>query len=566
MMNFTRFSLFSMAVLGAMFFSACKETPEPRTLADNTTQSDSKIKAKVRKVLGETDLMRKDSDKWSRLRFGQLLSEKDRIRTAAESEAMMSVNDGTSLWIAELSDVTLDVEIFDSLRHDVSVNVTSGGVFFDVQKQQGRTIKFNTGVATAAIRGTVGFVIAREGQMVTSLKEGLVDVNSRAGATGNVHENQTLLVGKDGVIKNLNLKSSGSRALSMVLANVDIFGVGPHADSLEQALQAFDDDYATRQEEFKKKLNFRANPIPDTVLFPNVTLQARVNPGVLITVMGETDTVPENGIYQRTVEWEEGTYGKKRFVVTCSDGDVEVKCFTWDAVYSNPQPAEEPAADTVAAANDAAVDSTVAASAEKEAAEKEAAAKAAAEKAAAEKAAADKAAKDKAKADKAKADAAEKSAAEKKVEEKKTSKAVNATVKLVGGKTEKKHLDPPANEYKTTLKFSLAGITDADLSEIASVAVKHGGEVVKSFTDVNGLTYEVPLSIGLNTRSKYDIEVTLKNGKKIRTSKTYEVYCFRRNHMGKARNCVQYDKVEGGGCDPSHAEEYEAVKDQLKDE
>ena len=558
MMNFTRFSLFSMAVLGAMFFSACKETPDTRTLADSSTQSDSKIKAKVRKVLGETELMRKDSDKWSKLRYGQLLAEKDRIRTGAESEAVMSVNDGTSLWIAELSDVTLDVEIFDSLRHDVSVNVTNGGVFFDVQKQQGRTIKFNTGVATAAIRGTVGFVYAREGQMVTSLKEGLVGVNSLAGATGDVHENQTLLVGKDGVIKNLNLRSSGTRALSMVLANVDIFGVGPHADSLEQALQAFDNDYAARQDEFKKKLNFRANPIPDTVLFPNVTLQARVNPGVLVTVMGETDTVPENGIYQRTVEWEEGTYGKKRFLVTCSDGDVEVNCFTWDAVYSNPQPA----GDTVV------VDS--AAATEKTPAVDSAEIKAAAQKASAEKAFAEKAAQGKTLKNKAKdvevMKAVDNNLGQAEPTEKKSSKNVKVSVKLAGSLTEKKHLDPPANEYKTKLKFSLAGITNADLSEIASVAVKHDGEVIQSFTDVSGLTYEVPLSIGLNTIAKYDIEVTMKNGKKVRTSKTYEVFCLRRNHMGKARNCVQYDKVEGGGCDPSHAEEYEAVKDQLKEE
>ena len=143
---------------------------------------------------------------------------------------------------------------------------------------------------------------------------------------------------------------------------------------------------------------------------------------------------------------------------------------------------------------------------------------------------------------------------------------MNVSVKVVGGKTERKHLDPPANEYKANLKFSLAGLTDADLSEIASVTVKRKGEVVQSFNNISGLNYEVPVSIELNTIAKYDIEVALKNGKKVRTTKTYEVFCFRRNHMGKARNCVQYDKVEGGGCDPSHAEEYEAVKGQLKED
>ena len=143
---------------------------------------------------------------------------------------------------------------------------------------------------------------------------------------------------------------------------------------------------------------------------------------------------------------------------------------------------------------------------------------------------------------------------------------MNVSVKLVGGKTERKHLDPPANEYKTKLKFSLGGITDADISEIASVTVKRKGEVVESFNNVSALTYEVPVSIDLNTIAKFDIEIALKSGKKIRMTKTYEVFCERRNHMGKARNCVQYDKVDGGGCDDSHEEEYEAAKSKLKED
>jgi hypothetical protein len=283
-------------------------------------------------------------------------------------------------------------------------------------------------------------------------------------------------------------------------------------------------------------------------MLPSVTLQARVNPGIVVTVMGESDTVPESGIYQRTVEWADDSYGPKRFSVTCSEGDIEIECFTWKSNYT---PASKPAGDDASADSAARADSIAAA---------EAAAAAAAEAAAAEKAAAEKAAGKNAAGKKA--DQADASAAN----EKKTTKSVNVSLKLVGGKTERKHLDPPAPEYKTNLKFSLAGITDADISEIASVTVKRKGEVVQSFNNVSALTYEVPVSIDLNTIAKFDIEIALKNGKKIRTTKTYEVFCFRRNHMGKARNCVQYDKVDGGGCDESHEEEYEAVKGQLKED
>lgn len=543
-----KLSLCLVAALSATVFWACKDEPDPRTVADNKSEAvdTSKIKAKVRKVLGETDLQRKNTEKWSKLRFGQTVAEKDRIRTGAESEAVMAINDGSSLWITELSDVVLDAEIFDSLNHQVSVRVNNGAVLFDVQKQPtGRTVNFTTGVATAAIRGTAGFVASVNGQMVTSLKQGLVSVNSIAGNTGEVVQNQTLIVGKNGVIKNLNLKSSGTKALSMELANVNIWGMGPESEEFEKALTDFDNDYEKRREEFAKKVNFRANPLPDTLMLPSVTLQARVNPGIVVTVMGESDTVPESGIYQRTVEWADDSYGPKRFSVTCSEGDIEIECFTWKSNYT---PASKPAGDDASADSAARADSI-----------------AAAEAAAAEKAAADKAAAEKATGKNAagkKADQADASAAN----EKKTTKSVNVSLKLVGGKTERKHLDPPAKEYKTNLKFSLAGITDADISEIASVTVKRKGEVVQSFNNVSALTYEVPVSIKLNTIAKFDIEIALKNGKKIRTTKTYEVFCLRRNHMGKARNCVQYDKVDGGGCDESHEEEYEAVKGQLKED
>jgi hypothetical protein len=548
-----KLSLCLVAALSATVFWACKDEPDPRTVADNKSEAvdTSKIKAKVRKVLGETDLQRKNTEKWSKLRFGQTVAEKDRIRTGAESEAVMAINDGSSLWITELSDVVLDAEIFDSLNHQVSVRVNNGAVLFDVQKQPtGRTVNFTTGVATAAIRGTAGFVASVNGQMVTSLKQGLVSVNSIAGNTGEVVQNQTLIVGKNGVIKNLNLKSSGTKALSMELANVNIWGMGPESEEFEKALTDFDNDYEKRREEFAKKVNFRANPLPDTLMLPSVTLQARVNPGIVVTVMGESDTVPESGIYQRTVEWADDSYGPKRFSVTCSEGDIEIECFTWKSNYTLPS---KPAGDDASADSAARADSIAAA--EAAAAEAAAAEKAAAEKAAAEKATGKNAAGKK-------ADQADASAAN----EKKTTKSVNVSLKLVGGKTERKHLDPPAPEYKTNLKFSLAGITDADISEIASVTVKRKGEVVQSFNNVSALTYEVPVSIKLNTIAKFDIEIALKNGKKIRTTKTYEVFCFRRNHMGKARNCVQYDKVDGGGCDESHEEEYEAVKGQLKED
>ena len=550
-----KISLCFMAALSAMVFWACKEEPDPRTVAEkqpaevpDANVAQSKIKAKVRKVLGETDLQRRDSEKWNKLRYGQIVAEKDRIRTGAESEALMMVNDGSSLWISELSDITLDVEIFDSLSHQVSVRINNGNVMFDVQKQPtGRSLKFMSGTATASIRGTAGFVGNYNGQMVASLKEGRVSVSDASGTTEDIVENQTLIVNKNGNIKKLKLRSSGTKALVNTIAELHAKEKEAAPETIEKTLVAFDNDYSARRDAFEKKLSFRANALPDTVLLPSVTLQARVNPGVVVTVLGESDTVGENGIYQHTVEWADDAYGPKRFLVACSEGNIEIPCFMWTTVYAAPSASakEEPVADTVAAEETPADKDQLEKAKNKETVDK---ARNAVKKNAKVK-------------EQAKTEEKPKAEEKPKVEEKTTTKNLNVSLKIPGGKTERKHLDLPANEYNTKLRFSLGGMTEADLGEITGITVKHKGEVVQSFTTASGLTYEVPVSVDLNTIAKFDIEVSLKNGKKVRATKTYEVFCHRRNHMGKARNCVQLDKVDGGGCDDSHEEEYQYVKD-----
>lgn len=529
------------AALCAAFFWACNDEPDPKTMAKTEgpakvepKQEHAKLKAKVRKSLGDANLQRKSAGDWSQLRIGQSVAEKDRIRTGAESEAVLSVSDGSSLWITELSEVTLDVEIFDSLSRQVSVIVNNGGVHFDVQKQRpGNTLMFRTGTATAAIRGTAGFVGGFNGQMVASLKEGKVDVSGANGASESIVENQTVLVDQNGKVKKLQLRSSGTRALSMQLANVNIFGDGT-IDSLEQALNDFDKDYSKRVDAFEKKLRFQASPLSPQVFFPNVTLQARVTPGVVVTVLGESDTVGANGVYQRTFEWDDDAYGTKRFLATCSEGDVEIQCYMWVTEYVAPAPVEEPAPAEEPAADTAVAEPAPAPVKEQPKAESK---------------------KEKPKAEPKK----EEPKAEPKKEEAPSGRDLKSLTLKMGASVERKHLDLPKTEYSTDLKFSLGGITRSDLSEIKEIVVTRKGKVVKSFSgaELDGMEYAVPVTIGLNKIAKFDVKVVLKNGKSMRKTKTYEVYCVRGNHMNNARNFIQYKTPE---------EEYEAAKADLENE
>lgn len=489
----------------ALTFLACNEKEEVSAQvqeAPSVSEDASAIfKTKVRRVEGDVGFLKGGKgDSWKKLRHGQNVVERDRIKTALESEAVLGANDGTVLSISENSDVEISADLLDSLRRKVSIHINRGNVYFDVQKQKTAVFEFRTGTAVSAIRGTAGFVGEIAGQTLTSLKEGRIEVTNANGQVEEVLQKQTLLVNAKGQIKKMNLKSSGTKALART---VDSLAASAEGASLEEtqmqgAIQKFDDDYAARQKSFEEKMKFEAAPIADTIREPFVLLTSRATPGMIVSVHGDEDTVPPSGVYQKRVEWEHGAYGTKRFLASCSDGHVEVPCFMWVTEYvaedaPEKQMEQEPQTDDVTSEN--------------------------------------------------------------KGEERSQNVAgnLNRLVVSLGKRLEKIHLDLPAKEYSSNMSVTLDGISENELSGIKSIRVLRKGEVVKTISgkDLNSLKYKIPVSIALNRIAEFDVVATLNNNKEIKAKKTYEVYCLRGNHMGKARNFVQYKTLE---------DEYEAIK------
>ena len=128
-------------------------------------------------------------------------------------------------------------------------------------------------------------------------------------------------------------------------------------------------------------------------------------------------------------------------------------------------------------------------------------------------------------------------------------------MKVSGGRSERVHLDLPATELSTNLKFSLSGITADDLDQLKSIAVLRNGKPFKTIdaSDLTSLSYEVPVSIARNKIADFEVVATLKNGKNFRAKKTYEVYCLVTNHPGgKARNSIvppdqEYERLKQSG-------------------
>ena len=472
--------------------SASKEKVVGATVEESVPEN-ALLKAKVRSVVGTVE--REKADSWTQLRVGKTVVENDHVRTALESELIVNLTDGSSLRVPESSNVTFQAELQDNVKKLFFLDIHSGKVHFDIQKQQQSEIYFKTGTATVAIRGTAGFVGEVQGKTVASLKEGKVVVSTPKGKSTTIVRNQTVLVDDHGDSKVLKLESSGTEALATAIdsiAKAEDGGAALNTEILEKSMNNFDKSYGERQRNFEKNLQFKAEGIPDSLFEPTVMLQARVTPGTIVTVWGERDTVPENGLYQKTLTWGDSAYGTKRFLVGCSDGDVELPCYMWVTEYA-PMPALSDA---------------------------------------------------EAESDTAEAKPAEVASANLKL-----------SVKIGGGRNERVHLDLPATELNTNLKFNLAGITAGDLGQLESLVVLRNGKHFKTFdaNDLTGLAYEVPVSIERNKIADFEVVATLKNGKNFRAKKTYEVYCMVANHPGgKARNSIvppdqEYERLKQSG-------------------
>ncbi len=329
--------LFLLVSLSFMLV-ACKEPvleqiDARRKVVQTTDKLDKIFEARVRSSLGKIELLRAKGDTWKLLRVGQSVFGNDRVRTFAESEVLLATFDGSVFLISEKTDVEFNTDLQNSVRGDVNMFLRNGNIQFDVQKQKKNQFSIKTGTATASIRGTAGFVGSLDGLLVASLKEGLVDVTGVDGKVTSITENQTVLMTKSGEAKTFKLESSGTSALYEVLNEMAVSGSLENMESLEKSLQDFDSGYVAKKNVFQENLTFEPVSIPAKISSSSVTLKAKLTPGVFVTVMGITDSVPASGDYERTFTWGERALGTKRFIAICSDGAVEVACNIWNTEY-----------------------------------------------------------------------------------------------------------------------------------------------------------------------------------------------------------------------------------------
>lgn len=206
------------------------------------------VAGKVRAALGECERQKAKQVKWSPLVVGASIFQTDRLRTGAESEIIFGLPDGSTVSIAENAEVEIErlLEPDGKGSFDTRLNVEDGFVKFAIKKQKKQSkFRFKTGVHTASIRGTDGFVGGGE-NFFASLSTGKLDVQTgEDGPASSIGAGETIF-GKDSLVT-LKLASSGNPKLARRL--VAIMKSGKALDEMVKDVKAAD---ASVQEEMKK--------------------------------------------------------------------------------------------------------------------------------------------------------------------------------------------------------------------------------------------------------------------------------------------------------------------------
>ena len=117
---------------------------------------------KVRSTLGNVDRWKVKLNNWAQLWTGAKVYQSDLVRTGVESEVVFALPDGSSIAIAENTEIELSqlLEPNDEGGFETKIDIHKGFINFAVRKQKNKksNFKFKTGTATASIRGTEGFV------------------------------------------------------------------------------------------------------------------------------------------------------------------------------------------------------------------------------------------------------------------------------------------------------------------------------------------------------------------------------------------------------------------------
>ncbi len=278
---------------------------------------------KVRYVLGEVTVQKKAGDNWNPLRIGLKVKSDDLIRTLVESEAGIALSDGSLVTIEENTTIRFETAVSNKSESGTTVDLRTGRVFFDVQKQkEGHKFEFKTGTATAAIRGTNGFVESGKEGIIVSLESGKMLVTGSDGKSLEVLGGETLVEEKGKGFQKFKTPSSGKKGLAKEISSEKKSGTFS-ANALKENARKLDERNKATLDSLSQESPCEFDAIPSITNVPEIPVGGTCRSGIRIHVNGIEAKLSRDGRFQTTVAFDRESYGAKRIRVKCTSGDVE---------------------------------------------------------------------------------------------------------------------------------------------------------------------------------------------------------------------------------------------------
>lgn len=293
---------------------------------------------KVRYILGEVTIQKKAGASWNPLRIGLKVKNDDLIRTLVESEAGIALSDGSLITIEENTTIRFETAVNRQNENGTAVELRTGRVFFDVQKRRdGNPFEFKTGTATAAIRGTNGFIESGTDGVIVSLESGKMLVTDKSGKTLEVNGGETLVQDTEKGLRKFKTPVSGTKGLAQEISAERKSGTF-HADSLQKNADKLNKRNRAILDSLSKESLCDFSNVPSKTTKSEIPVGGKCRPGVSLRINGLDVPLAAGGTFATAVVFDKGSYGQKRIRAKCSVGGVETLCLEAFTDYVSPTP------------------------------------------------------------------------------------------------------------------------------------------------------------------------------------------------------------------------------------
>ncbi len=280
--------------------------------------------AKVHFVNGTVEKKSEKKPEWKGVRIGNKIFMADHLRADWESEATMSLPDGSMATLTEHTEIQLSQLLNEDGSFQTGIDIVTGRLVFSAQKQsKNSSFKFKTGTMAAAIRGTDGCIDGGDKITLVGLRNGALQVELFTGEKVMIQGGQVAFKVDSLIV--LNLASAGDPEFHKAIAKLLSESNMSHQELIEN-IQQKDSIYQHTLSEARKSVECNIDALPDTVTTEDITIHGRCTADSKANFYGNPLVLEKEGQFLTAITLDSSAVGEKLFRVSCNYGGVEFYC------------------------------------------------------------------------------------------------------------------------------------------------------------------------------------------------------------------------------------------------